>query len=294
MGIMAIPTYTFPSFAHKACPPTPRRPILCAKSTSGSYVRVAKNEQTQSLRYKNEGVGLGNLIGEGTFAHVYQDFHNSEQVIKIPHFMLGPQGVKHFEEAHAVYYELLNCPAFHATGMSLVPTTIHYVASEMAYLKQKYFSCDTRFSVEMHMEGKGVFETLKTLFQLCYDGDLPPIDLTPSNLIYIDGMLALIDWHIPYDDDVPVESGAQFRLHMQSRLDTFGPMYRTLLRPQTKETECESSGSSVIVNHPPSIRLGQGFIPSLNLLELLKNRQAAILPDQGAFTPRKDEMEFVE
>ena len=286
---MAIPTYTFSSSNNKPCPPTPRRPILCAKSSSGSYVRVVKNEQTQSLKYKMEGVQLGNLIGEGTFAHVYEDFQNPEQVIKIPHFMLGAQGLKHFEEAHAVYHELLNCPAFHDTGMSLVPTTIQYTASEMPYLTQKYFSCDTRFSVEKHMESKGVLDTLKTLFQLCYDGNLPPIDLTPSNLIYLDDMLVLIDWHIPYDDDVPVESGAQFRLHMQSRLDTFGPIYRTLLMPQTSEMDCESFGPSVIVNHLPSQQLGQGFIPSLSLLELLKNRQAVILPEQGVFSPRTDE-----
>ncbi len=289
---MSVSSYTFSSTANKICPPTPRRPIFCAKSSAGQHIRVVKSAETQSSKYKLEGINLGEWIGQGTFVHVYLDKLYPQQVIKISHYLLGEHGTKHLEAAHATYQELQNCPDFHSSGMSLVPTNLYYTASKMAYLTQKYFSFDNHFLTEKHMNCPGVFNTLQTLFQLCYDGDLPPIDLTPSNLIYLDGKLALIDWHIPYDNDVSNQPGSQFRLHMRSRLDAFGPKYRILLSPKIKEIAYESSCTSVASTSPQLPRPDLSAFSSSSLLELLKKKNALILPDQAVFSPRPDAMEI--
>jgi hypothetical protein len=232
-AITSFLNYTFNDNSAKKCPPTPARRMVISRGNQRGVIE--RSEPIQANLYRHENLALGNLIGEGTYAHVYESGYSADEVIKIPHFLLADKGKENFIEAMNDYHELSNCPQLEEAGLVLVPTQFRQTSSGRPYITQKYFTQDQLFSVAMHIDMPGVIETLKTVFKLCFEGNLPPIDLTPSNLVMVDGKLGIMDWSIPHDDDTSSMPGAQFAVHLQSKLEEFGIVYIGILDPAKSE-----------------------------------------------------------
>jgi hypothetical protein len=235
--------------------------------TSAS-VLAATAEQLNAKPYIDQGIPLGKKIGEGTYSIVYKDASNPHQVIKIPHYKGLTKGAQILQQTFALRTQILKCPKFKETKLWLPNVTLHQTeGTGLPYLTQEHFH--QHFDVKTDLALPEVREQLKELFRLCSCGDLPALDLAPSNLFWRNGRLGLFDWLID-DDHISGAPGALFNVHMPSKLEEFGPVYKHELDPRSKQRRVELSSPPVPAAPPSTPELD--FTPP-------QQRQSSAPPD---------------
>jgi hypothetical protein len=202
-------------------------------------VRTDQQEakEANALRYRNANVVIGGEVGE---RHYFVEYQTAEALIKLPSFRRPLSGEKYLRQMAEEYLVLRENPELQSLEVIVIEANLGLIADGV-YVRQPIHPRAVRFSLDEHMPK--VVETLRALFQCCYEGTLPPINLDPANLIYIDGRLGLSDWVIVSDEDDEIDPnrpGALFQFNLPVILKPYGS-HAELIDPRAKRTRIDDS-----------------------------------------------------
>ena len=227
----------------KQCPPSPFRKTTTSHKAflnsiplNGSKLLLTAEEEAKETKanlYRNDGIPVGEEIASGSCSTVYINKNNANEVIKIPRYKIWNEAKKIMVQTAKLYTELQSNQIFNNTGLCLIEAKLSVTKSGNPFLTQPFIPKSDRFSVENHMHIPEVQTLLKNLFELCFSGQLPALDLSPSNLVYKDGKLGLLDWLIT-DDAKNLAPGELFSMYANSRIQEFGIGYKKILDPEKK------------------------------------------------------------
>lgn len=199
--------------AKRKCPPSPYRPTKMIRCHDQAAVRMTQDNLMKQIivkEYEAAGLQIGNEVGVGTFSVVYQNKANPQEVFKLPHYKLGKRKVEKW------IADTLRDQEKDLRDLIRVKIESHTTPSGKQYLTQPYFPKKDFFNPQRDREKMGF---IYHLFDLCDKNVNPPLDLAPSNLVWIGEKLAIIDSLLP-EEDCSYE-GTLFQLHRQSLLEQY-------------------------------------------------------------------------